>query len=294
MARLAFLGTPAIAVPPLQGLLEAGHDIDLVITRPDARRGRGSAQSASPVKQAALEAGLRVSHDLADFDPQQFDAAVVVAYGALLAKDLVEAIPMLNLHFSDLPRWRGAAPVERAILAGDPSIAVCVMQIVEALDAGGVYAKGEIPSGNATLEELWQSLSILGTSLLVGVLDGGVANLPPAMRQEGEVTYAKKITVEDRHLNFAGSAEQALRQIRVGRAWTTIEGERFMVLSAALGETQNLEPGQVDGVSLGFASGSLRLEMVQAAGRAAMRAEDWKRGQGSGVTQMDFAASSDL
>jgi methionyl-tRNA formyltransferase len=117
--RLAFLGTPEPAIPSLRALVEAGHEVVIVITRPDRRRGRGSALSSSPVKGAALELGLRVSHQMSDLNGLNVERGVVVAYGALIRGSVLEKIPMLNVHFSLLPRWRGAAPVERAILAGD-------------------------------------------------------------------------------------------------------------------------------------------------------------------------------
>ena len=127
--RLVFLGTPSAAVPALEALVEAGHEVALVITRPDRRRGRGSLLSPSPVKQRALDLGLRVAHSVKELDGLGAEWGVVVAYGAMIPASVLAITPMLNVHFSLLPRWRGAAPVERAILAGDERTGVCVMSL---------------------------------------------------------------------------------------------------------------------------------------------------------------------
>ena len=145
MARLAYLGTPDMAVPPLRALVEAGHDIALCVTRPDRRRGRGGATTPSPVKAAATELGLAVTHDMDDLTTAGVELAVVVAYGRIIPARLLAQVPMVNLHFSLLPRWRGAAPVERAILAGDRETGVCLMKVEEGLDTGPVYAVRTVP-----------------------------------------------------------------------------------------------------------------------------------------------------
>ena len=139
--RLAFLGTPAMAVPPLRALIDAGHDVALVVTRPDAKRGRGSTTSPSPVKSAAIDLGIPVTHTVDDvlaLDPPA-ELGVVVAFGRIIKPHVLAELPMINLHFSLLPRWRGAAPVERALLAGDEVTGVCVMDVEEGLDTGAVY-----------------------------------------------------------------------------------------------------------------------------------------------------------
>ncbi len=287
MARIAFLGTPWLAVRPLLGLLDAGHDIVIVISRPDAKRGRGAALSPSPVKQAALEHGLRVSDEVSALDDVDVDLAVVVAYGALLPGSLVDSMVMLNLHFSDLPRWRGAAPVERAVLAGDEEVSVCVMRIVEELDAGPVYCRASIAVGDASVEALWDQLSELGTSLLREILARGVESLPVAREQEGDATYAKKLTTRDVMLDFDARASDLLRRVRVGRAWTMLGGERFVILRAEFGDRNDLAPGEIDGAHVGTSEGSLLLLEVKPAGRRAMSAEDWKRGSGAAVRAFD-------
>ena len=142
--KLVFLGTPDMAVPPLRALVDAGHEVVLVVTRADKRRGRGGATTPSPVKAAALELGLTVTHQVDDVlgaAEQGAELGVVVAFGQIIKPHVLAALPMINLHFSLLPRWRGAAPVERAMLAGDDLTGVCVMRVEEGLDTGGVYAR---------------------------------------------------------------------------------------------------------------------------------------------------------
>ena len=140
--RLVYLGTPEMAVPPLRALVAAGHDVALVITRADRRRGRGGATSPSPVKAAAVELGVPVSHDVDDVLTAGAELGVVVAFGRIIKPHVLAALPMVNVHFSLLPRWRGAAPVERALLAGDTETGVCIMDVEEGLDTGGVLRPG--------------------------------------------------------------------------------------------------------------------------------------------------------
>jgi methionyl-tRNA formyltransferase len=226
--RLVYLGTPELAVAPLAGLHRAGHDIALVVSAPDRRRGRGAATSPSPVKAAALELGLRVEHDADAVLSSDASLGVVVAFGKILRPHLLAHVPMVNLHFSLLPRWRGAAPVERAILAGDAETGVCVMAVEEGLDTGGVYARATTPVGTKRLTELWDELSVTGSQLLVDWLptafDGDRLIAPEP--QVGEVTYAAKLTADDRRLDLTASADQQLAVIRLGNAWTMLgEGE---------------------------------------------------------------------
>ena len=168
--KLVYLGTPDMAVPPLRALVDAGHEVVLVVTRVDKRRGRGSDVSPSPVKAAALELGLPVSHAvddvLAAVRDHGAELGVVVAFGQIIQPHVLEEIPMVNLHFSLLPRWRGAAPVERALLAGDAVTGVCVMALEEGLDTGGVYARSELPIGaETTASDLRTELVEVGTAL---------------------------------------------------------------------------------------------------------------------------------
>src|SRR5580704_18592186 len=155
MARLAYLGTPQLAVPPLRALVDAGHDVVLCVTRPDRRRGRGGQTTPSPVKAAADERGIAVSHDMDDLAAARVELAVVVAFGRIIPARLLHELTMVNLHFSLLPRWRGAAPVERAILAGDEETGVCLMKVEEGLDSGPVYSRRTVPiDDEVTLDAL--------------------------------------------------------------------------------------------------------------------------------------------
>jgi methionyl-tRNA formyltransferase len=283
VARLAYLGTPDMAVPPLRALVEAGHDIALCVTRPDRRRGRGKEETPSPVKVAATELGLPVTHDMHDLATAGVELAVVVAYGRIIPLRLLEQVPMVNLHFSLLPRWRGAAPVERAILAGDRETGVCLMEVEEGLDTGPVYAVRTVPvDDDITLAALRVELVAVASALVVDALTQGVSGLPDPMPQEGEVTVADKITKEDLHLDWTRPAAEVKRVVRLGRAWTTFRGRRLTVLDVALGpdghEAGEHAPGVLDGFVVATGSGSLLLRQVQPESRSPMSADEWLRG----------------
>jgi methionyl-tRNA formyltransferase len=281
VARLAFLGTPAMAVPPLRALVEANHEIALCITRPDRRRGRGGAVTPSPVKEAALELGIPVAHSLDDLAASGAELAVVVAYGRIIPPAVLATTPMVNLHFSLLPRWRGAAPVERAILAGDTQTGVCVMAVEEGLDTGPVYARRAVAlPDHLYLQSLRDELVEVGSVLLVDTLAAGVDGLPTPRAQEGTPTTAEKVTSEDLHLHWAETATQLHRVVRLERAWTTFRGKRLRVLRASpLGEVQPAgPPGSLAGTEVSTGRGILRLERVQPESRTPMSAEEWVRG----------------
>ncbi len=217
-------------MPPLRALVDADHEVVLVVTRPDRRRGRGGATSPSPVKAAALDLGLVVSHDHRDVIGAGADLGVVVAYGRIIPTDVLAALPMVNLHFSRLPRWRGAAPVERALLAGDTETAVDVMAVEEGLDTGPIYARREVPIGDrATLEGLRAELVATGTQLLVDTLAGP---LPAPVPQSGDVVVASKIDPAERRLDWSRPAVELDRVVRVGGAWTTWHARRLKVTEA--------------------------------------------------------------
>ena len=283
MARLAYLGTPEMAVPPLRALVEAGHDIALCVTRPDRRRGRGKDETPSPVKVAATELGLVVTHDMKDLTTAGVELAVVVAYGRIIPARLLEQVPMVNLHFSLLPRWRGAAPVERAILAGDHETGVCLMKVEEGLDTGPVYAVRTVPlDDDITLAALRTELVAVASALVVDALAGGVAGLPDPVPQEGEVTRAEKITKEDLHLDWTKRAIDLKRVVRLGRAWTTFRGKRLTVLDVALSPGEDgaagRPPGSLQGAIVATGGGALVLRRVQPESRSPMSADDWLRG----------------
>jgi methionyl-tRNA formyltransferase len=280
MARLVFLGTPPAAVPPLRALVDAGHQVALVVTRPDRRRSRGPATSPSPVKRAALELGLPVTDDLAAVGAAGADLGVVVAYGRIIPAALLDEVAMVNLHFSLLPRWRGAAPVERAILAGDEVTGVCVMGVEAGLDTGPVYASAQVAIGDGeTAEQLRARLVEVGTGLLVAVLAGP---LPTPVPQEGEATYAEKVTPAELELRWERPAAELVRVVRVGRAWTRFRGRRLGVLEAAVDPGPPPDPatppGTLAGDAVATGAGFLRLVVVQPEGGRAMAAADWRRG----------------
>ena len=267
----------------LRALVAAGHDVAVVITRADKRRGRNQAPGASPVKVAALELGLPVSHRVQDVVDAAADLGVVVAYGRIISAEVLDRLDMVNVHFSLLPRWRGAAPVERAILAGDTVTGVCLMAIDEGLDTGPVYRCEKVAIGDdETAAALVGRLAVTGAALLVSALDEGLGSPAP---QRGEATYAAKITPEDLHLDWSQSAAELVRVVRVGRAWTTWRGKRLLVHQAAAvapspasGPADPAAPGTLDGGLVWTGDGQLRLEVVQPEGRAPVAAGDWIRG----------------
>jgi len=278
--RLVFLGTPAMAVSPLQALHAAGFEIGLVITGPPKRRGRGGTSTPTPVGLEALALGLSVSHDVADAATAGADLGVVVAFGQIIGRPVLEALPMVNVHFSLLPRWRGAAPVERAILAGDERTGVCVMAVEEGLDTGGVYARSELTIRQTnTAAELGAQLTELGSTLLVETLRSGLAAPEP---QVGEPTYAHKLTSADRQLDWTRSADELRRVVRVGGAWTTFRGRRLKVLDAVIdgagGEPAGAPAGVLDGNRVATGAGALRLVTVQPEGKGPVAAADWLHG----------------
>ncbi len=284
MARLAYLGTPEMAVPPLRALVGAGHEVVLVVSGPDRRRGRGRATAPSPVKAAALEVGLPVTASLTTLaamdEPPEL--GVVVAYGRLIPPAVLAKVPMVNLHFSLLPRWRGAAPVERAILAGDAITGVCVMAVEEGLDTGPVYARAELEVGpDEHLSSLRERLVARGGELLVEVLAHGAAGLPEPVSQEGEVTYATKLEATELEIDWTQPTAQVLGLVRLDRgAHTSLAGRRLRVLDARAHEPGGTPgpPGTLIGDVVATADGGLRLLVVQPEGGRPMAAADWLRG----------------
>jgi methionyl-tRNA formyltransferase len=269
-----------VAVGPLRALVDAGHDVVLVVTRPDKRRGRGAALLPSPVKAAAVALGLPVTEKVDDVIAAGAELGVVVAYGRLIKPHVLDALPLVNLHFSLLPRWRGAAPVERAVLAGDPVTGVCVMALEEGLDTGPLYACEERAVGDdETVDELRADLAVRGSAMLVDLLARG---LPDPRPQEGEPTYAAKIEPEEHHLDWSRPAVELHRVVRLGHAWTTFRGRRLRVLRSRVadGDGPALEPGQLDPPTLtvGTGAGGLELVEVQPEGKGPQPAPAWRNG----------------
>jgi methionyl-tRNA formyltransferase len=270
--RIVYLGTPADAVPPLHALVEAGHDVAFVVTQPDRRRSRGAGADPTPVKRAALDLGLTVltpakaREVVVDVTASDAEFGVVVAFGQLLPGALLDAIPngFVNMHFSLLPRWRGAAPVERAILAGDTETGVSLMQIEAGLDTGPVYASTRVPIGVAeTAGELHARLVEAGTGLLMSELPNLAGTTP--VPQSGEPTYADKLTVEEFELDLRKPAVELARIVRAGNprpgAWFRLGNRRVKVWRA------HEEP-----------DGTLALDEVQPEGKQAMDASAWRAG----------------
>jgi methionyl-tRNA formyltransferase len=256
--RLVFLGTPAMAVPSLDALVGAGHEIALVVTGVDKRRGRGSELSPSPVKAAAQRLGLPVSHVVDDVLEVGAELGVVVAFGKIIKPHVLDELAMVNLHFSLLPRWRGAAPVERALLEGDTVTGVCVMAVEEGLDTGAVYARCELPIGaTTTADELRADLVEAGNRLLIDTLADG---LGVPVEQVGTPTYAAKIEASDLRIDWSQPVDRIDRQIRLGGAWTTFRGARFKIHAADL----------VDG--------RIVPTVVQPEGKPRMSADAWRNG----------------
>jgi methionyl-tRNA formyltransferase len=285
MARLVYLGTPEAAVQPLRTLVAAGHDIALVVTRPDKRRGRGSELTPSPVKVAALELGLTVTDDLAGASAVDAELGVVVAYGRIIPTTVLDALPMVNLHFSLLPRWRGAAPVERAILEGDAETGVCLMAVEAGLDTGGIYAV-EVTTidPEETVDALRARLVAMGGRMLEKHLADGRAGLPLPRDQAGNASYAEKLAAHEFELDWTCPAVHLRRVVRLGRAWTTFRGRRLRVLAAGPPDDQATEegvlaPGELRGREVGAGDGSrLALRTVQFEGKRPMDAAEWLHG----------------
>lgn len=276
--RLVYLGTPEIAVPPLRALVAAGFEVALVVSGADKRRGRRGEPAPSPVKAAALDLGLAVTDDPDRAAEVGADLGVVVAYGRILRRPLLERVPMVNLHFSLLPRWRGAAPVERAILAGDAITGVCVMAVEEGLDTGAVYARREVPIGpHDTAAHLRAELTEQGSVLLVSALRGGLTDPEP---QQGETSYAAKLSPAELELHWTRPAVELERIVRVGGAWTTRQGARLKVHRAFAHPDQAGpgEPGILHRTRVTTGAGTLELIEVQPEGKGRVSAEAWLNG----------------
>ncbi|MFJ4252594.1 methionyl-tRNA formyltransferase [Microbacterium sp. NPDC090003] len=295
--RLVFAGTPSAAVPTLRRLATE-HDVVGVVTRPDAPLGRKRVLTPSPVAQAAVELGIPViaaarldaeaTERILALEPE---LGVIVAYGGLVREPLLSGPRegWINLHFSILPAWRGAAPVQRALIAGDPVLGASVFRLVAELDAGDVFAMREIAlPDSATADVALASLAEEGAALtaeVVAGIDGGSARAVP---QTGEPTFAPKLTLEDGALDWSAPIESVFARFRgvtpEPGAHTTVGGQRVKILEAApAADTAQLAPGEISStkraVLIGTASAPLAVTRVQPAGKGAMNAADWWRGQ---------------
>ena len=291
--RLIFMGTPDFAVPALDALVAAGHEVVAVYTRAPRPAGRGQAERPSPVQLRAEALGLPVRSPRslktpeaqAAFAALQADAAVVVAYGLILPKPVLEAprLGCLNIHASLLPRWRGAAPIHRAVMAGDAETGVCIMHMEEGLDTGPVYLRVAVPIGpQDTTGVLHDRLAGLGAQLVVEALER-LPGLTPETQPEAGATYAAKIDKAEARVDWARPAAEVDCLIRglspFPGAWTGIAGERVKLLASCRAEGQGA-PGEVlDGaLTVACGTGAVRLLRLQRAGRGAQEAAEFLRG----------------
>ena len=291
--RIIFMGTPEFAVPTLRAAVEAGHEVVAAYTQPPRPAGRGKQDRKSAVQLAAEELGIAVRHPVslkgateqAEFAALGADMAVVAAYGLILPQAVLDApkLGCLNVHASLLPRWRGAAPIQRAILAGDEVTGVCIMQMEAGLDTGPMLATAEVTMHGKTAGEMTGELGDLGARLLVTVLADLPAHPPLAQPDDG-VTYAKKIDKTESRIDFAQPAEQVERQVRAFApspgAWFELEGERYRVLAADVVAAVG-EPGAILDDSLTIACGNAAIcpTLIQRAGRPAMATSAFLRGR---------------
>lgn len=295
--RVVYLGTPEIAVRPLEALVAAGVEVALVITRIDKRRGRGSTVSPSPVKAAAIALGIPVSHDLMDATSVGADLGVVVAYGRIIPVSVLTRIAMINVHFSLLPRWRGAAPVERALLEGDARTGVCIMRVEEGLDEGEVFARVPVTVRvDHTLTTLRNELVEASIAPLVRAVTQGCGRGEP---QSGTVVHAPKIAPGELQIHFTEPARTVVAKTRLENAWFVLADRRIRVVRAEEAPTNapasvvvsatsstpvtRVTPGTVldtnrDGVLVMCADAPVLLATVQPEGKSPMSAADWARG----------------
>tara|TARA_R110000772_G_scaffold61838_17_gene139168 strand:- start:509 stop:1438 length:930 start_codon:yes stop_codon:yes gene_type:complete len=290
--RLAFMGTPEFAVPALRALHEAGHEIAAVYSQPPRRAGRGKKLTPSPVQRLAEEldipvrvpASLKTEEAQADFAALNLDAAIVAAYGLILPQAILDAPKMgcLNIHGSLLPRWRGAAPVQRAILAGDVETGITIMQMEAGLDTGPMLLKSSTSVDLKTAGELTDELSQTGAALMVQYLNAS-NDYPSESQDDALATYAKKIEKQEARLDFDQPAEQLLRQIRafnpVPGAFFEYGGDRYRIHSAEIIAGKGAAGAILDDqMAIACAQGAIRPSLIQRAGRPKMTLTEFLNG----------------
>ena len=291
--RIIFMGTPEFAVPSLEALVAAGHEVCAVYSQPPRRAGRGKSLTLSPVQRKAEALGIDVKTPVSLRDPiaqAEFaafgaDLAVVAAYGLILPKAILDAPRngCINVHGSILPRWRGAAPVQRAILAGDSETGVTIMDMDVGLDTGAMRAIERISMEGKTAGALTDEIAETGARLLIQVLSEREAYPASAQPTDG-VTYAAKIDKSEARIDFMISAVQVERQIRAFApspgAFFEFQGERFRILAAETLISQSAPPGQVidDALTIACNPGAIRPTLIQRAGKAAMSPQELLRG----------------
>jgi methionyl-tRNA formyltransferase len=291
--RIIFMGTPDFAVPTLAALAEAGHTIVAVFTQPPRPAGRGKKLQPSPVQVEAEIRGIEVRSPVslknaeaqADFASLEPDLAVVAAYGLILPQAVLN-VPKhgcLNVHASLLPHWRGAAPIQRSILAGDQVTGITIMQMEAGLDTGPMLATARTPVEDKTAGELTEELAEIGAQLMVGTLID-LPMLHAVTQDDAEASYAPKIDKAEAKIDFAQSAEAIERQVRAFApfpgAWFELGGERIKVLKAEVAPDVGAAGTTLDNaLTIACGSGALRLLRVQRAGKPVMHAADFLRGK---------------
>lgn len=291
--RIVFMGTPDFSVPVLDALVSAGHEVVAVYCQPPRPAGRGKKDRKSPVQSRAEDLGLSVrtplnfkdANDVAEFAALNVDVAVVVAYGLLLPQSILDAprSGCLNIHASLLPRWRGAAPIHRAIMAGDAQTGVCIMQMEAGLDTGPVLLRAEIDIlASDTTENLHDRLSAMGADLIVQALQG-LEDLSAVAQPNAGVTYAKKIQKEEAQIDWSHDADVVDAHIRglspFPGAWFEYQGQRVKVLMSKIATGQGAAGTVLDPeLAIACGSGAVRLTRLQRAGKGAVSAEDFLRG----------------
>ena len=293
--RTIFMGTPGFAAVALKALIDADHDLVAVYSQPPRPKGRGMDVQKSPVHAFAEEHGMPVytpvsvkgADEIAAFQALQADVAVVAAYGLILPKAILEApkYGCLNIHASLLPRWRGAAPIQRAIMAGDAEVGVTIMQMAEGLDTGPMLLREALPIAPETdAGALHDALAALGARMVVDALDKLPNGLSATPQPSEGVTYAAKITKDEARIDWRRGALEIDRQIRglspTPGAFTEIKGERVVILAAELLSGDVGEPGVVvdDALTIACGQGALRPTLVKRAGKRAMSVEEMLRG----------------
>lgn len=294
---MLFLGTPSWAVPSLEGLLEAGAEVAAVVTNPDRPSGRGMELKPPPVKETAVAAGLEVLQPAGARSPEFFeritaiapDVAVVVAYGSILPKPVLDAVPhgFVNVHFSLLPEYRGAAPVQRAVMDGKKETGVSIMVLTEGMDEGPVVAAAATEIGaSETAGQLGERLAGIGATLLAETLPAYVdGTIDPVPQDDSLATYAPKISTDEVRIDWSRPASEIHDLVRglnpAPGAWSTFRDARVKVHATTPAAGSDLGPGEIDGdaeLLVGTGDGNLRLDEVQPAGKKRMDGSEMKRG----------------
>lgn len=297
--RVAFFGTPDFAVPCLEALIASGHEVVCVVTQPDKPKGRGQEVQAPPVKEVAMRAGIAVLQpasvrkppfvgELARFAP---DLAVVVAYGKILPKDLLETPKKgcINVHGSLLPRWRGAAPIQWAVLAGDELSGVTTMQMDEGMDTGDMLLTREVKlAPDETAGSLFARLAPVGASLLIETL-AKLDSIPRVKQDESKATHARMLEKEDGRIDWTKPAREIDARVRGTNPWPgafTTAGGKLLKIHRVSWDREAGEPGRLAGTRVGTGDGTVTLLEVQPEGGRRMTGEEFARGRGASLTRL--------